>query len=274
MNKIIEITKNYYDSVTEKEWTRLIRQPYSKLELDTTMFFLRKHLPKKGLILDAGAGPGRYTIELAKLGYDVVLLDLSKGNVELAKLKVKEAKQEKKVKGFYQGTITDLKRFKDNSFDSVICLGGALSHIPSKKERKKTVNELIRIAKKGSPIFVSVMGRLSIINLSLLVQNEEIEKNHFLDYAITGDDYCWFGNNKFAHYFLLDELKKLFDSKKAKLITQVGLEGLASPQPNLINELSKNKKAWNNWIKTHYNYCQNPSVAEISNHFMVIYRKI
>jgi 2-polyprenyl-3-methyl-5-hydroxy-6-metoxy-1,4-benzoquinol methylase len=40
------------------------------------MHFLEKHLPKKGLILDAGGGPGRYTIELARSGYDVVLLDL------------------------------------------------------------------------------------------------------------------------------------------------------------------------------------------------------
>jgi hypothetical protein len=38
------------------------------------MHFLEKYLPKKGLVLDAGGGPGRYTIELAKKGYDVVLL--------------------------------------------------------------------------------------------------------------------------------------------------------------------------------------------------------
>ena len=50
---------------------RLIKDPYHQLELDTTLHFLKKHLPKKGLILDAGGGPGRYTIELAKQGYSL-----------------------------------------------------------------------------------------------------------------------------------------------------------------------------------------------------------
>ena len=90
IKKIKNISKsieNYYDKDADNEWNRLVRDPYHKLEWDTTQIFLKKHLPKKGLILDAGAGPGRYTIDLAKKGYDVVLLDFSKGNVELAKAK-------------------------------------------------------------------------------------------------------------------------------------------------------------------------------------------
>jgi SAM-dependent methyltransferase len=38
-----------------------------------TTHFLEICLPKEGLVLDAGGGPGRYTIDLAKRGYDVVL---------------------------------------------------------------------------------------------------------------------------------------------------------------------------------------------------------
>ncbi|MEM3789031.1 MAG: hypothetical protein QXN95_04095, partial [Candidatus Bathyarchaeia archaeon] len=77
--------KEYYSKVGLKEWRRLIRDPYHRLEFDTTMHFLRKYLPPKGLVLDAGGGPGRYTIELAKLGYDVVLLDLTPKLLQIAK---------------------------------------------------------------------------------------------------------------------------------------------------------------------------------------------
>jgi 2-polyprenyl-3-methyl-5-hydroxy-6-metoxy-1,4-benzoquinol methylase len=49
------------------------------------MHFLEKYLPRQGLVLDAGGGPGPYTIELAKRGYDVVLFDLSPKCLELAK---------------------------------------------------------------------------------------------------------------------------------------------------------------------------------------------
>jgi len=41
------------------------------------------------LILDAGGGPGRYTIDLAKLGYDVILLDLTPRLLRIAKRKIR-----------------------------------------------------------------------------------------------------------------------------------------------------------------------------------------
>ena len=67
--------KKYYAATVRKEWNRLAKNPYSRLEYDTTVHFLEKYLPRKGRILDAGGGPGRYTIELARRGYCPLLLD-------------------------------------------------------------------------------------------------------------------------------------------------------------------------------------------------------
>jgi ubiquinone/menaquinone biosynthesis C-methylase UbiE len=127
MSKIL--VKEYYQKYGIKEWKRLFQDPYHKLEFDTTLYFLKKYLPKKGLILDAGGGPGRYTIELAKLKYDVVLLDLTPKLLEIAKEKIKKEKVENMVKEIVEGSIDDLSRFKDNTFDAVLCLGGCLSHL-------------------------------------------------------------------------------------------------------------------------------------------------
>jgi ubiquinone/menaquinone biosynthesis C-methylase UbiE len=105
MKKEARLTKKIYAEQVFKEWKRLIKDPFHKLELDTTIRFLKKYLPKKGLILDAGGGPGRYTIELAKKGYEVVLLDFAPGNLELAKEKIKKEKV-KKDKGTCGGGKT------------------------------------------------------------------------------------------------------------------------------------------------------------------------
>ena len=53
---------------------------------------------RERLVLDAGGGPGRYTIELAKLGYDVILLDLTSKLLEIAQEEIKKANVEDKVK--------------------------------------------------------------------------------------------------------------------------------------------------------------------------------
>jgi SAM-dependent methyltransferase len=77
------IVKEFYTSSVRKEWRRLIWDAYHRLEFETTLHFLEKYLPAKGLILDAGGGPGRYTLELARRGYQVVLLDMTPANLEL-----------------------------------------------------------------------------------------------------------------------------------------------------------------------------------------------
>jgi len=62
----MSVIKEFYDTHAEREWRRLFHDAYHRLEFIVTMHFLDKYLPKAGLILDAGGGPGRYTIELAK----------------------------------------------------------------------------------------------------------------------------------------------------------------------------------------------------------------
>ena len=214
--------KKFYTGYFLKEWNRLVRNSYQKLEFDTTLHFLKKHLPKKGLILDAGGGPGRYTIELAKQGYNVVLYDIAPANLELAKRQIKKAKLQNRVKEVAEGSIVDLSRFADNTFDAVICLGGPLSHIIDKKKMDKAISELIRVAKKDAPIFVSVMSRLSLLVSALNLFQHEIELPRFKKYRDTG---IYVGNYGFTacHFFLPEELKESFTKKN------VAVPGNTSP---------------------------------------------
>jgi len=271
---VSKLVKDYYKQFSNYEWERLIVNRYQKLEWDTTQIFLKKYLPKKGLILDAGAGPGRYTIDLAKRGCDVVLLDFSKENVELAKIKVKAAKQEKKVKDLIEGTIVDLSKFKNNSFDAVICLGGPLSHV-EKKDRQKAVNELIRVAKKGAPIFVSVMGKYAILIEILRRWPEEIKNDiSFKNLIEYGDDFN-FGPDKsvksYCHFFTVDELESLFPKNKIKQLEIVGLEGFTVTQSKEYNTIDKKTKQ--NWDKMHKSLCTLKTTADISNHMLIIVKK-
>jgi 2-polyprenyl-3-methyl-5-hydroxy-6-metoxy-1,4-benzoquinol methylase len=89
-----EVVKKFYDENSEEEWRRLFQDAYHRLEFLVTMHFLDKYLPRSGLILDAGGGPGRYSIELAKKGYDVVLVDISPKCLEIAKREIKSANVE------------------------------------------------------------------------------------------------------------------------------------------------------------------------------------
>lgn len=270
---MVRSIKKFYTMTVRKEWNRLVKNHYTMLELDTTMHFLKKYLPARGLILDAGGGPGRYTIALAKQGHNVVLLDLTPANLEFARKQIKKGKLQNKVREVVGGSIVDLSRFADNTFDAVICLGGPLSHVLDRKERNMAISELIRVAKKGAPIFVSVIGRLSLLRCALKLFPHEIGLPRFNKYCDKGD---YAGNYAFTacHFFLPEELRELFVKKKVKILEMVGLEGIGSHFPEKINLLAKNKKRWKAWLETHYKTCTHPAVVGISEHMLIISKKL
>lgn len=262
-----------YSKDPAKEWKRTTKDPYHRLESSTTMHFLKRYLPKKGLVLDAGGGPGRYTIELAKKGYDVVLLDIALSNLDFAKKQIKEAKVENRVKDVLWGSITDLSKFPSNSFDAVICLGGPLSHVSEARHRKEAVSELVRVAKKGAPIFISVMGKFAVLAMSPAGWPEEVRLPNFIRLIETGDDHRFHGIS-YCHFFELKELTDLLSSvKNNKVIQTSALEGLSSTCEEAVNKLYKDKKAWRNWMKMHYALCTHPIVVDSSIHMLAICRK-
>lgn len=266
--------KKYYSELGTKEWRRVVRNPYHRLEFDTTMYFLKKYLPKKGLILDAGGGPGRYTIELAKLGYDIVLLDLTSGLLDIAKRQIKKAKVQNKVRQVIEGSIDSLSMFENNTFDAVICLGGTLSHIIKEKKREKAIEGLIRVAKRNAPIFVSVIGKLGILVGELIRFPEEIKiKEVFQKVRDTGDYYGGYGFTA-CHLYLPEELKESFQKRKIKTLEMVGLEGLSTGHSKETNKLFKAyPKSWKIWWETHLKTCTYPTVVGISEHFLIVCRK-
>ena len=273
MNKETKITKAYYATKTQYEWNRLVQDPFHRLEYDTTWRFLHEYLPQKGLILDAGGGPGRYTIELARLGYNVVLLDLTAENLELGKKEIEKAGMGKRVKDIIVGTITDLSHFKDNSFDSVLCLGGPLSHAHPEPERRKAVSELVRVARKNAPIFVSVMSKFGVLLATPAGWPQTVaDKKYFDNFVVTGDDYR-FGHTRYCHFFTSAELKQMLKRRNVEIIKMVGLEGL-----NIDNKTSnifaeKFPDAWKNWLEIHNQMCTDPFVVDASGHMMIIVRK-
>jgi len=267
------MVKKHYAEYGLGEWERLSRHPYHRLEFDTTMYFLRKYLPEKGLVLDAGGGPGRYTIELAKSGYDIILLDLTPKLLEIAREQIENAKVENRVKQIIEGSIDELYMFEDDTFEIVICLGGALSHVLHEKQRQKAADELIRVAKDNAPIFVSVISRLAVCMNTIVYLWPELETAPDVYRTFTTTGY-YPGGTGFAptHFYTPEELRKEFEGK-AKILEMVGLEGMFSTHEKEYDEVYKMRKYNEILWETHLKTCTDPSIVGISEHFLIICRK-
>ena len=265
--------REHYSQDEHYEFNRLVQDAFHRLELDTTLHFIDKFMPEAGHILDAGGGPGRYTMEMAKRGFSVNHLDLNPGYVDYTKKVMAENGFSNQLIDSVEGDICNLSRFDDNTFDGVLCLGGPLSHVLDRNERKKAIDEMVRVAKPGSFIFCSVIGRLALLRLALSDFPNEITLDKFRIYRDTGD---YDGNEGFTccHFFLVDDLKKAFERQDAEFIELVGLEGLASANPEAVNKLYENdREAFEIWWQTHLKLCKHPAVVDTSQHMMIVCRK-
>ena len=266
------LVKTYYTGYVRKEWRRLVRDAYRRMELDTTLYFLKKHFPKRGLILDAGGGPGRYTVTLASQGYDMVLLDMTPANLDFAKRQIKRVGVKDRVQAVVEGSIVDLSHFADNTFDGVLCLGGPLSHVVNKRQRDKALHELIRVAKPGAPIAVSVMSRLSVLVIELTLFPEEVEMPHYRKLLNTGDYLGQYGFTA-CHFFLPEEFRAAFDDKGVEVVDMAGLEGISSHHQKELKRIAKNERRWQIWQATHFKTCTHPAVIGLSEHMLIVARK-
>ena len=139
----------YFDDYGEREWKRFEdgTTPGPSMTIHTQI--LEGYVRPGDRVLDAGAGPGRFTLEMLRLGAHVTALDISQGQLELLQARVPDVEA-------VVGDITDLSRFPNDSFDATVCFGGPLSYVVDRAER--AVAELARVTRSGGHVLVSVMG--------------------------------------------------------------------------------------------------------------------
>jgi SAM-dependent methyltransferase len=146
----------FFDAYGEQEWTRFDdgRTPSASLEVHRE--YLRRFVRAGDRVLDIGAGPGRFTLELARLGAEVVVADLSPGQLELNRLRLADAGLEDRIVDRVVADVTELTSFDDDVFDAVVCFGGPVSYAHERSE--DAVSELVRVTRPGGHVLLSVMS--------------------------------------------------------------------------------------------------------------------
>jgi ubiquinone/menaquinone biosynthesis C-methylase UbiE len=225
--------EKHYDKSADREWNRLLEH---RTEFAVTMKALAEYLPPPPVdILDIGAGPGRYALELAKIGYKLTLVDISKVSLDLAKQKAAEANVD--FEAIIQSDATKLSELSNDSFDSVLIFG-PLYHLIENEDRKAAVMEACRVLKPGKTLFAAFITRFAPYRHSA---SEEI------DWLINNNDYAWelLNNGKHvkgkqfpsAYFSHPDEIQPLMEECGLQTKVLMGCEGIVSGHENQVNQL-------------------------------------
>lgn len=270
-NQMSEIIR-YYSQFDE--WGRLEREP---IEFQVNWHYIKKYMPQTGRVLDNGAGPGKYSVELAKEGYHVTLADLTPRLVEMAKEKAKDRNLQNQFDGFYTADARELTMMEDEHFDASLMLG-PMYHLQNEQDRSQAINELKRVTKTGGLVFVAFMPRIRHILTSLLFPVNWRPNNNMdtiLQFSQTGCfNHADEGRFTGAYYYNIEDIAPFMESRGFETINLIG----SNPGSVLTND------SWDYWegkgeeevtrvVNFLIDRAADPYILGISSHLLYIGRK-
>lgn len=155
--------RSFYDGSPDREWGRL-DLPLCRVEMASTLRLVDAWFPPGGHVLDIGAGPGRYAIELARRGFRVTLSDLSSALMDRARRAFADEGLE--AGGFVEADARDLSAFPDESADAALFLG-PLYHLGEGDERRVALAELRRVLKPGGVAIAAYLNSWGLMRTGL-----------------------------------------------------------------------------------------------------------
>jgi SAM-dependent methyltransferase len=196
-----QYTSAFYDRYAERESARWKSGPRARMQHAIVAHHLNERVRAGDRVLDAGCGPGTFASVLVALGAHVHCLDISQVQLDMCRAAAPG------IVGCELGSITDLSRFKDASFDCTLALGGAISYCF--EHASVAVQELVRVTRAGGVVGLSAMNLLGSIRRSLpkvlatpLAANRRILETGDLQRDDTPDGHE-------CHMFRSDELREL-----------------------------------------------------------------
>ena len=252
---------SYYYRTENIEYNRLAFDRTSRLEEITTKRYLNEFIPTGWAVLDACAAYGVYAFPLAERGCKVTAGDIVAHHVEALNEK---QKANPVLQDIFHGTMSDLSRFENNSFDAVLNMG-AYYHCTEKSERDKTIAEGRRVLKPGGLIFIAYLPRYA--NFVKYCDGWQDRANDFSLYLSRGHK----DDDSLFYTALPDVIENELVSFDFEIIKNVATDGLKFVFRKALNELPDD--LYQKFLKHHFDMCEQRTLLGYSEHALLIGRK-
>lgn len=268
MSEIID----YYSKFDE--WGRLDREP---LEYKVNMHFIRHNMPKSGKVLDNGAGPGKYAMELAKLGYRMTLTDLTPRLVEIAQAKADELELSPQFDRFLVRDARLLEGIPTEHFDAALMMG-PLYHLQDEASRIQAVQELRRVTKTGGVVFVAVRSRIRKLLTALMFPEQWKPLDTMeaiMEFKETGVfNHSDQGRFTGAYFFPLAEIEPFFESHGFETIELISSSGIGAGLTPAQWDYWRSRGEEERVLRLIYESASDPSILGFGSHLLYIGRKM
>ena len=252
----------HYNKFNEDK--RLLR-PHGQVEYRTSMKYIHECLAKleQKRILDIGAGTGRYSIALAKEGYDVTAVEPVRHN--LGRLKQKDETGTVKA---YQGNALRLKRFDDESFDLTLVFG-PMYHLYTFEDKLQALREAMRVTRPGGYILVAyIMNEYGVLSYGF---REGHVQECMADGRLNEQFHCVSEPKDLYEYVRLEDIDALNTAAGIARVKIIAADGPANYMRSLLHQMDT--ETFELFMQYHLSTCERMDLIGASGHTVDILRK-
>ena len=241
-----QAVRDLYDTRVRREWERF-DHPLGRVQLTQIQRFLARYVRPKSTVLDAGSGPGRFAVFLAKMGCRVTLVDISEKMIAEAQRRLAEADLSDSLKGAHCRDMVNMGFLPDESFDVVLCLGGALCYL--RDQVQTALAELVRVCKPNGLLLGSVMSRIGTLRTRLVygwARGTEVVPQALETLWKTGGvpPGGAFLTEQPAHFFRKDELLRVLEEADMDVVEVRSTNALLTLLPERLLALQSDPSIW------------------------------
>lgn len=252
--------EKYYNKFNED---KRLDSRHGRVEFNTSMHFISKYAKrfKNAKVIDIGAGTGKYSIALKKMGCDVTAVELVKHNLRVIEQK------DKTIKAF-QGNALNLKKIADGQFDITI-LFGPMYHLFSTKDKIKALQEAKRVTKVGGIIFVAYyMNDYAIIKHGFVDGN--IEKS-FADNLVDKNFKILPNPSGLYSMERIEDIRSYSKQCNLKRLFMFAPDGASDYIRKSLNAMDK--KTFDLFLKYQLSICKRKEMLGASSHIVDVLKK-
>lgn len=264
-----DATRVYYDQLGEREWTRLTSAVAGRVSFEVHRRFLARFVRRGERVLEVGAGPGRFTIELAGLGARVVVSDLSPVQLELNRIHVAGTPAESAVEDRVLLDVCDVSRYADGEFDAVVAYGGPLSY--AFDTAGPALQGLLRITRPGGMVVASVMSMLGTWRNSLpgvldVAQRYGEDVNDKV--LATGDMRYLVGFDHVCRMFRASQVQALVGAAGGRVVALSASNWASLGDPSVLAPIEADPERWRHFLDNEVAACAEPGAADGGTHIL------
>lgn len=269
----------YFDEFGEREWERLQRRPMDRVSLEIHRRLLARLVKRGDQVLEVGAGPGRFTIQLAELGARVTVVDVSTRQLELNRERVREAGHGAAVVAREPADVVDLSRFDDSAFDVVTAFGGPLSYVFDRAP--EALSQMLRKVRPGGLVAFSVMSRWGALRMALegILDFErrgqgELNRRVIETGDLLGEEARVRGMSlpHECHLFTWPEVQALLEGRPCEVVESTACNYLSVNLGELLEGLDD--ALWQRVLEWEEMVCRTPGLLDAGTHILVAVRRV